>query len=151
MQPALQARGVLVWTPEMVEERLAEFFDTLARLPDTERPAGYRAYWPDMRRNRLDVLAVAVERGKFEDMQVVEGPPDPGAIDRMVATYQWFVWLSRKQIHVIRDRLQAQFPWWRVAAKSCCSERTAQRRFAEGMAAVVKKLNEDVDKSDKTG
>ena len=165
MQTAVQAQGIPptpetvrkradvepVWTAEMVEERLAEFFNTLARLPDTGRPAGVRAYWPDMMRNRLDVDAMAVEKGRYEDMTASEGPPDPDAIDRMDATLPWFAWLSRREIYVIRARLQAELNWWVVAGRARKSERTVQRWFHDGVAAIVFNLEQGVDKSDKIG
>jgi uncharacterized protein DUF6362 len=74
------------WTPQMVEERLAEAASVLGRLPPM-RVYGYSSTWP---RLLLDYSSMVYQRSGSLRLP----PPDPAAIARMEQTLDWSAWLK---------------------------------------------------------
>jgi hypothetical protein len=90
--------AVDLWTPDIVEERLIDWADTLRRLPDREHAwlYGQKTYWPVTLREAQDVFSAAVENGgRHEDMSTPFMPADREAIARFWETTEWFFWIER--------------------------------------------------------
>lgn len=87
------------WTPDLVEERLAEAAFVLKRLSEPRRQ-GYFSTWPEMVYSFADKVCQ-----EPKPMRVL---PSPQAISRMEATVQ------PQHVEAPRDRTGR----WRVSARS---------------------------------
>ena len=88
------------WTPLLVEERLAEAADVLARLPEV-RVQGYFSLWPKMRYEFSDLVGQ-------EPPRLTRALPTPDAISRMEQALGWLAWL---------EPLDAKIVWLRASGE----------------------------------
>lgn len=130
------------WTADDVEQRLEEAIDTLRRLPDRERGMlrSMRSHWPDVVRDWADVWGEAVAAGQFRAMSVHPGAPDAAAIDRMDETLPWLGWLDHQKRRVVWARINGA-NWWVIAGLIRKGERTARRRYEDGLSFIAARLN----------
>ena len=84
-----------------VQARIAEAARTLRSMP-LDGPAGYRSAWPDTLRERIDVVANALEMGgRHEDMRPPRAVPSAAAIDRMDDVLGWLLELTPEERELI--------------------------------------------------
>jgi len=119
------------WTPERIAARFEEAADTAERLPSM-RSLSYVNIWPSIVRSAVD----RKERDDLED----HTPPSPEAIDRMVETNRWGLWLEEEQRHLIWMRAQ-RCKWRDIGIRFACCTRTAQRRWNGALSIVATQLN----------
>ena len=84
------------WTPQMVEERLAEAASVLGRLP-AMHVYGYTSLWPRLLVEYSSVVCHRPGRLRLP-------PPEPAAISRMEETLGWSGWLTADRFE---DRMAA--------------------------------------------
>lgn len=77
-----------------LQARIVEAARVLGSLPD-DRPTGYRSNWPETLRDRIDVMALALEKGgRHEDMVAPRFQPSAAAIDRTDEVIGWLLGLT---------------------------------------------------------
>ena len=122
-----------VWTPRMVEARLAEAADILKRLPE-DRVQGYFSTWPKMLLEFADLVG--------QEPAPMKRPwPAPAAIDRMTETLGWFFGL---------DPIDARILWFRASGerwKTICwrvglSRSAANERWLYALCVLAWRLND---------
>jgi hypothetical protein len=119
------------WTQEQVAARFEDAADTAERLPSL-RSLGYVNIWPS-------IVRTAVDRKERDDLED-HTPPSPEAIDRMVETNRWALWLEEEQRHLIWMRAQ-RCKWRDIGIRFACCTRTAQRRWNAALLVVATQLN----------
>ena len=120
-----------VWTIEDVEHRFHEAAVTSYRLPPA-RVAGYVTMWPEIARQSWE--------GYADELTVLRIPASPAAIDRLVETTRWLLWLDQSQRHLIWARAR-YVPWKAICKAYGCSRVTAWRRWRHALALIVVELN----------
>ncbi|WP_456291312.1 DUF6362 family protein [Ralstonia mannitolilytica] len=80
-------RAMAEWTVERVAERFREAAITAHRLPPV-RVQGYFNTWPAIRRMPWETLGAEPSIRRF--------PPSPEAIERMLETMRWVLWLEEE-------------------------------------------------------
>lgn len=86
---------VTLWTADYVAQRLRSAARTLQRLPlcATDRPAGYKTFWPDVVEDYWDKFNRLSRHRRDELMRehnYVRFIPTPEDIDSMDEALQWF-------------------------------------------------------------
>ena len=120
------------WTQEQVAARFEDAADTAERLPSL-RSLGYVNIWPS-------IVRTAVDRKERDDLED-HTPPSPEAIDRMVETNRWALWLEEDQRHLIWMRAQ-RCKWKEICARFGCERSTARRRWERALKVVTDQLNQ---------
>lgn len=121
-----------IWTPSMVEERMAEAAATLKRLPPV-RIQGYISTWPPIVRDACDAYG-------WSDVKLRLGPPSAAAIDRMDQALQWLPWLEPDDARLVWARADGM-PWKKVCWKFGLSKSAAWRHWVVALCIVAMKLN----------
>lgn len=131
----------MLWTREVVRERLAEAAYTIKRLPRpvNGRPKPLRAVWPDMAQ---DWLAYGDVRSREPWIK-----PSGAAIDRLEEVLHWLFWLERDQRLILWARASG-WTWKRIEALDDAerngrgrSERWLRQVAGDGEERIVRKLN----------
>nr|WP_297500465.1 DUF6362 family protein [Ferrovum sp.] len=117
-----------------VAARFAEASDTGRRLPPA-RVQGYFNVWPAFARDQWETLAL--EKPEYRCL-----PPSPAAIDRMLETMRWMLWLEVEQRHLLWMRA-AQYDWQEIARRFGCCRTTAWRRWKIAINQVALQLNSE--------
>ena len=118
------------WTLEQVAARFEEAAEVSECLPGPRR-LGYVNIWPSIRKESPTPW--------FEDDEL-RIPPSPDAVDRMVETNRWALWLEEEQRHLIWMRAQ-RCKWRDIGIRFACCTRTAQRRWNCALLIVATQLN----------
>jgi hypothetical protein len=119
------------WTVQEVEARFAEAAETAHRLPPA-RVQGYMNIWPIL-------LRMAPERALPED-KVRYFPPSPIAIDRMLETMRWMLWLDEESRIVVWMRAD-RYEWRDVCRRIGCDRTTAWRKQKRALMVVAAYLS----------
>ncbi len=118
------------WTREQVAARFEEASDTAERLP-SPRSLGYFNIWPTI---------LKTPHGRLHDDPEIRFPPSPDAVDRMVETNRWALWLEEEQRHLIWMCAQ-RCKWREISARFACEKSTARRRWHRALNLVADQLN----------
>ena len=116
--------SVAEWTTEEVAARFAEAAETGRRLPRVS-VQGYFNVWPAFARE-------VWESYPDDGARLPSLPPTPQAIDRMLETMRWVLWLEEGQRHLVWMRAK-DIDWKVIARRLGCHRTTAWRAMAEGI------------------
>ncbi len=119
------------WTVDLVADRFWEAARTAHRLPPV-RVQGYVNCWPASQRTPWENLGA--------EPPIVRFPPEPAAIDRMLETMQWVLWLEVEQRHLVWMRAE-RYRWKEICCRFGCDRTTAWRRWQAALTIVVSQLN----------
>ena len=119
------------WTVDLVADRFWEAARTAHRLPPG-RVQGYFNCWPAIQRMPWENLGA--------EPPIVRFPPEPAAIDRMLETMQWVLWLEVEQRHLVWMRAE-RYRWKEICCRFGCDRTTAWRRWQAALTIVVSQLN----------
>lgn len=120
-----------VWSIEAVEQRFHEAAVTSHRLPPA-RVAGYVSHWPEIARQPWE--------GYADDLTILRIPATPAAVERLIETTRWLLWLDASQRRLVWAR--ARYVPWKVICKELrCTRQTAWRRWRHALALIVVQLN----------
>jgi len=86
-----------MWTVERVAERFREAAQIARRLPPV-RIGGYFNTWPAIAREPWERYAA--------EEPTLRLPPDPAAVDRMLETMGWVLWLAEDERHLVWMRAE---------------------------------------------
>ena len=120
------------WTTEDVAARFAEAAEIGRRLPRV-RVQGYFNVWPVFAREMW-------ETGPDDGPIYRPLTPTPQAIDRMMETMRWVLWLEEEQRQIVLMRAK-QFEWKSICRRFGCDRTTAWRRWQRALSVVVAQLN----------
>jgi len=120
------------WTVDAVAERFAEAADTARRLPPV-RVQGYYNLWPAIRRQLWETWGAS-------DIEPRPFPPTPAAIERMLETMRWVLWLEVEERHLVWMRA-GEIGWKKIARRFACDRTTAWRRWRGVLEKVAGRLN----------
>ncbi|MBF0268863.1 MAG: hypothetical protein HQL44_09740 [Alphaproteobacteria bacterium] len=120
------------WTPEQIEERLAEAADVLKRLPE-ERVRGYFGVWPEVVHDFSDMVG-------REPQPMRRPPPLAAAISRMEETLAWMRFLAGEDGKLVWARAEGA-QWKEICWRFGVSRATANRRWQYGLSVIALKLN----------
>lgn len=120
------------WTTEDVAVRFAEAVETGRRLPRV-KVQGYFNVWP--------AFAREVWESSPDDDHVYRSlPASPQAIDRMMETMRWVLWLEEEQRHLVWMRAK-DIDWKIIARRLACHRTTAWRAWQKALTTVAAHLN----------
>ena len=120
-----------VWTFDEVEYRFHEAAVTSHRLPPA-RVAGYVTMWPEIARQSWE--------GYADELTILRIPATPVAIDHLIETTRWLLWLDESQRRLVWAR--ARYVPWKVICKQLgCARPTAWRRWRHALTLIVVELN----------
>jgi hypothetical protein len=120
------------WTAEEVAARFADAAETAHKLPRV-RPGGYFNPWM--------TLAMQVpERYPDPERLYQPMPPSPKAVERMLETMRWVLWLEVEQRHLVWMRAN-RYEWQQIGRRFACDRNTASRRWRRLMELVAFRLN----------
>lgn len=122
-----------MWSVDGVAERFREAAETARRLPPV-RVQGYFNVWPEIVREAWE--AYGAEAG----WSYRPPPPGPEAIERMLETMRWVLWLSEEERHLVWMRAERR-PWKEICRRLCCDRITAWRRWQKALQVVADGLN----------
>jgi hypothetical protein len=120
-----------MWNVDDVAERFREAVRTARRLPPV-RVQGYFNTWPAIKRMPWENLGAEPTVYRF--------PPDPAAIDRMLETMRWVLWLTEEQRHLVWMRAEER-GWREICRRFGCDRTTAWRRWQTALQRVADSLN----------
>lgn len=120
------------WTPSLVEERLVEAAEVLARLPPS-RQQGFFNVWPDIAHEFADKVEQAPKPLRLP-------PPSPGAISRMDEALPWLSWLERTDARILWLRACGE-RWKTVCRTVGLSRQAAHQHWLYGLCVISLKLN----------
>lgn len=123
--------GDPIWTPKMVEERLAEAGAILRRLPEPHRQ-GYFHTWPDYFYEFADLVG--------QEPKPMRLQPSPAAISRMEETLTWTIGLDPTDGRIIWMRAH-NTPWKAICWKVGLQRSAANERWLYGLCVIAMKLN----------
>ncbi|QKE41950.1 MAG: helix-turn-helix domain-containing protein [Ferrovum myxofaciens] len=123
------------WDIDDVAARFAEAAETGRRLPPA-RVQGYFNVWPAFARDLRETFAM--EEPEYRCL-----PPSPAAIDRMLETMHWMLWLEVEQRHLVWMRAR-QYDWQDIAKRFGCCRTTAWRRWQRALQKVTDELHGQV-------
>lgn len=121
----------LIWTPSMVEERLAEAAAVLKRLP-ARRRQGYFNTWPDYFYEFGDLVG--------QEPVPMRLAPSPAAISRMEETLIWTVGLEPIDGKIVWMKAHG---WrWKIICRNVGLQRSAaNEHWLYGLCLIALKLN----------
>lgn len=122
----------LIWTPKLVEARLAEAAVVLQRLPEPQRQ-GYFNTWPHHSYEFGDLVGQ-------EPRQTSLPPPSPSAISRMEETLTWTIGLDPIDGRIIWLRAH-NTPWKAICWKVGLQRSAAAERWRYALCVIAMKLN----------
>ena len=128
--------AVVEWTTEEVAARFAEAAETGRRLPRV-KVQGYFNVWPAFARE-------VWESAPNDDHVYRPLPPSPQAIERMMETMRWVLWLEEEQRHLVWMRAK-DIDWKAIARRLACHRTTAWRAWQKALATVAANLNGAAD------
>ena len=123
--------AAVIWTFDEVEHRFHEAAVTSFRLPPA-RVAGYVTMWPEIARQTWE--------GYADERIVLRIPATPVAIDHLIETTQWLLWLSVEQRKLVWARAR-YVPWRAISAQLGVPRQTAWRRWRHALTLIVVELN----------
>lgn len=119
------------WTIEQVARRFEEAAFTAHDLPPV-KVRGYFNTWPAIVRQRWEAYA--------DTEKVLHIPPSPDAVERMLETMRWVLWLEEDQRHLIWMRAE-RHAWKTICRYFACDRTTAWRRWQKALKRVADALN----------
>ena len=120
------------WTPERVEDRLAEAADVLKRLPE-EKVRGYFGVWPEIIHDFADKVGQ-------EPQPMRRPPPSAAAISRMEEALTWARFLAPEDGKLVWARAEGA-PWKEICWRFGVARATANRRWQYGLSVIALRLN----------
>jgi len=121
----------MIWTKEIIEERLFEAAEVLRRLPE-ERVQGYFNTWPKIVHSFDDLVG--------QQPRLRRPLPSPQAIDRMETTLTWLGWLEPDVAKLAWTRAE-RTQWKKICWKFGISRATAHRRWDYALSMIVWQLS----------
>ena len=121
-----------IWTPKLVEERLADAAAVLRRLPEPRRQ-GYFNTWPRHSYEFGDLVGQ-------EPRQTSLPPPSPASISRMEETLTWTFHLDPIDGRIVWMRAY-NAPWKAICWKVGLQRSAANERWLYGLCVMALKLN----------
>ena len=122
----------LIWTPKLVEARLAEAAAVLNRLPEPRRQ-GYFNTWPRHSYEFGDLVGQ-------ESRQTSLPPPSPAAISRMEETLTWTIGLDPIDGRIVWLRAH-NTPWKAICWKVGLQRSAANERWLYALCIIAIQLN----------
>lgn len=122
----------LIWTPRLVEERLAEAAAVLQRLPAPRRQ-GYFNTWPRHSYEFGDLVGQAPRQTSLP-------PPSPAVISRMEETLTWTIGLDPIDGRIVWLRAH-NAPWKAICWKVGLQRSAANERWLYGLCVIAMNLN----------
>jgi hypothetical protein len=122
-----------IWTPKLVELRLAEAASVLKRLPE-DRRLGYFNTWPQYRHDFADLV-------EQEPRETSMPPPSPTAISRMEAALEWTFGLEPIEGAIIWMRAR-NVPWKTICWKVGLQRSAAHENWMYGLCMIALTLNQ---------
>lgn len=123
----------LIWTPKLVEERLAEAAAVLQRLPAPRRQ-GYFNTWPRHSYEFGDLVDQAPRQTSLP-------PPSPAAISRMEETLTWTIGLDPIDGRIIWLRAH-NTPWKAICWKVGLQRSAAHEHWLYALCVIAWRLNQ---------
>ena len=120
-------------TPRDIEDRFEEAAYVLRRLPEKDRPRGYRSSWPPIVQEAKHAYGYTPEA----PMRVI---PSAAAITRMEECLDWLLLIDPEDARIIWLRAEGS-RWRQVCIRAGCVRSTAWRRWAAALLTISKKLN----------
>lgn len=120
-------------SPRDIEDRLEEAASTLRRLPEKDRPRGYRSAWPPVVHDAKHAYGYTPEA----PMRVV---PSAAAITRMEECLDWLLLIDPEDARIVWQRAEGA-RWRQVCISAGVVRSTAWRRWAAALLTIAKKLN----------
>jgi hypothetical protein len=120
-------------TPRDIEDRFEEAAYVLRRLPEKDRPRGYRSSWPPIVQEAKHAYGYTPEA----PMRVI---PSATAITRMEECLDWLLLIDPEDARIVWLRAEGA-RWRQVCIQAGCVRSTAWRRWAAALLTVSKKLN----------
>ncbi|MGV8988185.1 MAG: DUF6362 family protein [Cypionkella sp.] len=120
-------------TPRDIEDRFEEAAYTLRRLPEKDRPRGYRSSWPPIVQEAKHAYGYTPEA----PMRVI---PSAAAISRMEECFDWLMLIDPQDARIVwlrADRMR----WRQVCIRAGVVRSNAWRRWAAALLTIAKKLN----------
>ena len=121
----------LVWTPKLVEERLAEAAAVLKRLPAPRRQ-GYFNTWPDYFYEFADLVG--------QEPQPMRLVPSPAAISQMEETLTWTFDLDPVDGRIVWMKAHG-WRWKAICWKVGLQRSAANERWLYGLCVIAMTLN----------
>lgn len=122
----------MIWTPGLVEARLAEAAAVLKRLPEPRR-LGYFNAWPEYRYEFAYLVGQEPRKTSLP-------PPSPAAIGRMEETLTWTFGLNAIDGTIIWMRAH-NAPWKTVCWKIGLQQSAAHQHWLYGLCVIALTLN----------
>lgn len=123
------------WTIEDVAARFSDAVETARRLPRV-RVQGHFNVWPEFRR---EIWENSSDSSDYRPL-----PPTPQAIEQMMETMRWIVWLEVEQRHLVWMRAK-HYEWRDICRRLGCNRTTAWRRWQRALQKVADILNSHGD------
>jgi hypothetical protein len=120
-------------TPRDIEDRFEEAAYVLRRLPEKDRPRGYRSSWPPIVQEAKHAYGYTPEA----PMRVI---PSAAAITRMEECLDWLLLVDPEDARIVWLRAEGA-RWRQVCIRAGCVRSTAWRRWAAALLTIAKKLN----------
>lgn len=122
-----------IWTPKLVEARLAEAAAVLRRLPEPRRQ-GFFNTWPRYSYEFADLVEQEPRR------QTSLPPPSPAAISRMEETLGWTIGLDTIDGKIVWLRAH-NTPWKAICWRVGLQRSAANERWLYALCVIAIKLN----------
>lgn len=119
------------WTTEQIAQRFEEAAFTAHDLPPV-RVQGYFNTWPSIVRKSWEAYA--------DEERAIRVTPSPDAVDRMLETMRWVLWLEEEQRHLVWMRAE-RHDWKTISRRFGCDRTTAWRRWQKALQRVAVELN----------
>ena len=119
------------WTVERVAHRFEDAAQTAHDLPPV-RVRGYFNTWPAIVRQPWEAYA--------DEEAWIRVPASPEAVDRMLETMRWVLWLEEEQRHLVWMRAE-RYDWKTIGRCFACDRITAWRRWQRALRRVAEELN----------
>lgn len=123
----------MTMTPRDIEDRFEEAAYVLRRLPEKDRPRGYRSSWPPIVQEAKHAYGYTPEA----PMRVI---PSAAAITRMEECLDWLLLVDPEDARIVWLRAEGA-RWRQVCIRAGCVRSTAWRRWAAALLTISKKLN----------
>ena len=125
-------RTATLWTIEDVAARFEDAATTGRRLPPV-RVQGYFNTWPQIVRQQWELFSA-------DEPVYRPFPPSPEAVEQMLETMRWVLWLEVEQRHLVWMRAK-RYGWREIGIRFACCTKTAQRHWARSLQRITDQLN----------
>jgi Domain of unknown function (DUF6362) len=125
------------WTSDAVAARFESAAYTARTLPGS-KVQGHFNVWPQIVRSSWERLSADDERPKRYF------PPSPQAVELMLETMKWVLWLEEEQRHLVWMRAK-RHAWRDITRRFGCDRTTAWRRWNKALQMVADQLNGGVN------